>query len=150
MVNKVRWSSVSKFLRRGGKVLCLLVLAAFIYSTTTQARVCFLPGGLCPGDKTPRNTTGTISYEDPKAPQGGDCTGFNLTQIKCKGQACEEGWNCESCTNAQGTFYKCRVHSINVLQSRHLPDILPVWKSVRQLVSVIPHLKHRIALRVTK
>ena len=66
-----------------------------------------MPGGICPGDTGPKNLTGTTNYDDPKTPQGGDCTGFNLTQIKCKGQACEEGWNCESCTNAQGTFYKC-------------------------------------------
>ena len=107
MVKKVRWSSVSNFLSGGGKLLYLLVLAIFIYSTSAQARVCFLPGGICPGDTGPKTTTGTTNYDDPKTPQGGDCTGFNLTQIKCKGQACEEGWNCESCTNAQGTFYKC-------------------------------------------
>ncbi|MBQ4399695.1 MAG: hypothetical protein II830_00210, partial [Alphaproteobacteria bacterium] len=106
MVKKVQWSYISNFLSRGGKLLYLLVLAIFIYSTSVQARVCFLPGGLCPGDKAPSNTTGAANPEQ-RTPQGGDCTGFNLTQIKCKGQACEEGWNCESCTNAQGTFYKC-------------------------------------------
>ncbi|MBR1600624.1 MAG: hypothetical protein IJ677_03510, partial [Alphaproteobacteria bacterium] len=26
-------------------------------------------------------------------------------------QACEEWWNCESCTNAQGTYYKCKERS---------------------------------------
>ncbi|MBR1600282.1 MAG: hypothetical protein IJ677_01740, partial [Alphaproteobacteria bacterium] len=42
-----------------------------------------------------------------KAVQGNQCLGYTLTQIKCKNQACEEGWKCESCTNAQGTYYKC-------------------------------------------
>ena len=84
----------------GAAVVCTLLYATVsVLTKEANAKVCFLPGGKCPGDTTQGNI---------RAIQGNQCLGYNLTQIKCKDQACEEGWICESCTNAQGTYYKCR------------------------------------------
>ena len=90
---------INRLWKNGIKCLCLLISAAFVYSSSAQAKVCFLPGGKCPGDASPSSVI--------RAVQGDQCLGYNLTQIKCKDLACEIGWDCESCTNAQGTFYKC-------------------------------------------
>ena len=89
---------VDNICKKATKTLWLFVLATFIHCGSAQAKICFLPGGVCP------ETTAATSV---RAVQGDQCLGYNLTQVKCKDQACETGWECESCTNAQGTFYKC-------------------------------------------
>ena len=89
---------IKSLLKKGTGIACWLVIATFICTVSAQARVCFLPGGMCPGGG---------SLDGKRAIQSEQCLGYNLTQVKCKDQACEIGWDCESCTNAQGTFYKC-------------------------------------------
>ncbi len=88
----------------GGVLACtVLGTTVFVSTKDVNAKICFLPGR-CIGDPAPDNsvTSGGI-----KAIQGKQCLGYTLTQIKCKNQACEVGWICDSCTNAQGTFYMC-------------------------------------------
>ena len=101
MYNTYKIPFVRSFFRclLGGVAVCILLCATVLIQTKdAYAKVCFLPGGKCPGDAMMSSVT---------AVQGNQCLGYTLTQIKCKDQACEEGWNCESCTNAQGTYYKC-------------------------------------------
>ncbi|MBR1601036.1 MAG: hypothetical protein IJ677_05595 [Alphaproteobacteria bacterium] len=49
-----------------------------------------------------------------RAKQGNPCAGYNLTTKKCDKKACAIGWDCLSCTNAKGTYYKCTQKSCDV------------------------------------
>lgn len=69
-----------------------LVLSVLVYAEA-YAGVQFLPNG--GAAKNVRNK------------QGNPCMGYNLSKPKCENMACAAGWNCASCTNARGTFYKC-------------------------------------------
>ncbi|MBQ8481357.1 MAG: hypothetical protein IJ532_02345 [Alphaproteobacteria bacterium] len=68
------------------------VLGLFVCFDAT-AGVQFLPGS---------GASGNI-----RASRGNPCTGYNLTSAKCAGKACSIGWNCLTCTNAKGKYYKC-------------------------------------------
>ena len=58
----------------GGVTACTLLCAAVLFSTRdASAKVCFLPGGKCPGDAMMNNV---------RAVQGAQCLGYTLTQIK--------------------------------------------------------------------
>ena len=88
---------LKKGVQTAGKVCVALILLCVFFSEAS-ARVCFLPGGRCLNE---------FMVAGGRAVQSVSCDGYNLTQIKCENKACEIGWDCESCTNAQGTFYKC-------------------------------------------
>ena len=103
-----KFKRIAQALRKGS---CILILLCILFSDA-YAKVCFLPGGRCVGEARNSNSGsggGIGGFGDGGIPgiQAEQCLGYTLTQIKCKDQACEEGWNCESCTNAQGTYYKC-------------------------------------------
>ena len=88
----------------GAVVVCtFLCITVLMPAREVEAKVCFLPGR-CVGED-PTQAGSVIS--NIRKEQGKSCLGYNLMQIKCKGQACEEGWICDSCTNAQGTRYMC-------------------------------------------
>ena len=81
------------------KKLFIAAIAVTFYSslcTQACARVNFLPGN---GGARTKNVG--------RAASGDSCSGYNLRQKKCDGLACSSGWNCQSCTNAQGQHWKC-------------------------------------------
>lgn len=80
------------FLKRNLIVIAVFVLSC-IFCVNAWAGVQFLPGS---------GASGNV-----RARQGNPCAGYNLTQPKCRGQACSVGWNCPKCVNANGSFYKC-------------------------------------------
>ena len=98
MSKTLRNAFLNRVLKGGACIFALFAGAVIFYSTTAESKVCFLPGGLCPGE---------LNSGSVVAVQGDQCLGYNLTQRKCSGQACEEGWECESCENGQGKFWKC-------------------------------------------
>ncbi|MBQ8482540.1 MAG: hypothetical protein IJ532_08430, partial [Alphaproteobacteria bacterium] len=67
-------NKIKRFAQIIWKGNCILFLLCILFSEAS-ARVCFLPGGKCPGDAT---------MSSVKAVQGSQCLGYTLTQIKCK------------------------------------------------------------------
>lgn len=82
-------------LKIGLKVTALImaVLGIFIVSDAV-AKVGFLPG----------NGSGNSRVS---ASVGNTCSGYALSKPKCENEACKAGWNCSSCSNAKGKYYKC-------------------------------------------
>lgn len=79
-------------------VAAAVIVASYTVCTAPSAKVNFLPGS-------------SGSRSAGRAIQGNPCTGYNLRSKKCEDEACKPGWNCDSCTNARGTFYKCTPRS---------------------------------------
>ena len=75
------------------KISIFLCLSGFICAEASSA-ISFLPAS---GNKTGEFRA---AIEDA-------CSDYVLSEPKCDGKECAEGWVCESCSNATGMHYKC-------------------------------------------
>ena len=74
----------------GAVVVCtFLCITVLMPAREVEAKVCFLPGRCVGEDPTQAATV----ISNIRKEQGKSCLGYNLMQIKCKGQACEEGYS---------------------------------------------------------
>lgn len=80
-------------------VITALIITSTVFCLETNARVSFLPGT----GSQPRSA----ANQGVRRSNGNQCSGFSLRQKKCEGMACSAGWDCQSCSNAQGQFWKC-------------------------------------------
>ena len=90
--NSMENIKMKTFKQKINLAVLVVVLVAFA-CFEAMAGVQFLPGS---------GKNGNV-----RASRGNPCMGYNLTTPKCAGKACKVGWNCQSCTNAKGTYYKC-------------------------------------------
>lgn len=75
------------------RAMALVAVFGLFVCYDATAGVKFLPGS---------GASGNV-----RASRGNPCIGYNLTSAKCAGKACSVGWNCLTCTNAKGKYYKC-------------------------------------------